>query len=69
MTDHKLFQVAMEKGCDVKMIYQKPDEIITRIVTPQALKGDLLICYDHYKRARRNYRLDRILAAEVINGG
>lgn len=67
MTDHKPLQVAMEKGCDIKMIYQKQDEIITRIVTPHALKGNLLICYDHYKRARRSYRLDRILAVEVLN--
>ncbi len=58
--------MAMQDGAKVVLIYQKGDQVIERIVTPRAFKGDLVVCYDHFKRARRHYKLANILAATRI---
>ncbi len=63
----KIFSLAMQKNCKVKMIYQKNDEVVERLVSPRAFKADLVVCYDHFRRARRNYKLDNVLAAELLD--
>ncbi len=52
---------AIEKGCKVKMIYQKDDQVVERIVSPRRFKGELIVCYDHFRKAQRNYKLANIL--------
>ncbi len=67
MNIKKVFSLAMQKNCRVKMIYQKNEEVVERIVSPRAFKADLVICYDHFRKARRNYKLDNVLAAELMD--
>ncbi len=63
----KIFRLAMQRGCKVKMIYQKNNEVIERIVSPRAFNADLVVCYDHFRKAQRNYKLSNILAAEILD--
>ncbi len=69
MVVKKVFSSAIEQGCKVKMIYQKKDQVVARIVSPRHFKGDLVVCYDHFRRAQRNYKLANVLAAELVGGG
>ncbi len=62
----KIIEMAIQNGDKVVLIYQKSDQVIERIVTPKFFKGDLVVCYDHFKRARRNYKMESILAASRI---
>lgn len=57
----------MERGYKVKIIYQKKDEIIERIVTPIVFKGEIVSCYDYFKKARRNYKLLCVLGVEILS--
>ncbi len=63
----KIFSLAMQRGCKVKMIYQKNNEVVERIVSPRAFKSDLVVCYDHFRKAQRNYKLNSVLAAELLD--
>ncbi len=67
MNLNKIFSLAMQRGCKVKMIYQKGDDVVERIVSPISFKADLVVCYDYFRKARRNYKLNSVLAAELLD--
>ncbi len=62
----KVLNTAIEKGCKVKIIYQKGDQMVERIISPRRIKGELVVCYDHFRKAQRNYKLANILAAQLV---
>lgn len=64
----KSLNVALRETLPVKIIYEGKDSITERVIVVKNIKDNSVIAYCRLRRRVSSFKLDRILAAEVLYG-
>lgn len=64
----KSLNVALRETLPVKIIYEGKDNITERVIVVKSIKDNSVVAYCRLRRRVSSFKLDRILAAEVLYG-
>lgn len=57
---------AIDDGKKLRMIYQSGDKLSERTVKPYKINDDSLSAYCYLRRAKRSFKLEGILSAQIV---
>lgn len=63
----KTFEISMETGRKVRLIYNDGSRITERTVKALKMEDDKMICYCYLRKKKRSFAMEKILSAELCD--
>lgn len=64
----KSLDIAQREGLPIKIIYENEQGITERVILVKSIKGNSLVAYCRLRRRISTFKLEMILAAEILYG-